>query len=1018
MNRLFICFSLIFVTFQSIEAKEIGFWRYWTVNDGLDEAWCASITVGPNGDVWISHGEANQFSIHYDGYTMHPFPKPGFYTPIYEGPEFTLWNAIRNNPGLIRYFKAWQKGLQGKWISYSISPSKGLDELIPIDQHRAYYLSEDRKSICEFNVLTERVTVRVDLTDTPLGEIDSIFPSRKGGAWINGEIALGYISNDDNELQTWNYPTRLEQKPLTFYGETKNGILLGFSRLEEKKIAAIEFNGHSFRIQSGHDTPNTLSLIDISDGRFILEEGNILIPRSGESVVSQRSQVMSGVSNYIELEDDGIVWFGTDLGLARYTPAIWQTPAPVQSIQSVVHAVHEDRHGTIWFLCRDRLAAYQDNRWEQYVIPDGRVSMHFYSNCLASLPDGRMFFPSFKSLKERAVTSFNPASQSFELMDYISDFPQRNYVKQLSSNRLIINLVKSPDSIRLDFYDGQSYETVLEEKNGIKVLFGVRDTLLTRDETLWIGSFNGAFRFREGKEIPFPDEAQSPSGACTSLMEDNQRTIWAGYTNQVWQFDGNQWKLIRENMGRVCKLIQASDGSIWVASFNGLHHLKDGSWLTYTEEDGLPSTTVYDVIEDRNGNLWAGTANGLTRFHPEADRDRPITIVDPNNPDQIAPSGEGQFFFSGIDKWNYTDKNRLYYSYRVDEEPWSEFTTRNVAHVSQLEPREHVFHVRAMDRNRNISIPQTMKFQVPLLWYREPAVWISGLIGSILILALAALAIQRHTKLRLSYETLRRTQKQLIQSEKMASLGQLVGGVAHEINNPINFIKSNIEPLKHYLNGFKSYFNTVKENQEKITKELQTELETIETENELDYAVEDSPKLIQSFEEGSARIKKIVSDLQQYIRIEHDFYSTFDVHEAIDSSLDLLDNLYQERLSVFKDYGDIPQIRCASGQINQVFVNVLKNAAEFIEGEGSVQISTSLEKDCIVVRIQDDGIGIPAENLSKVFDPFFTTKSVGSGTGLGLSLSYGIIERHEGTLTVESEIGKGTLFTVKLPLSK
>ena len=279
-------------------------------------------------------------------------------------------------------------------------------------------------------------------------------------------------------------------------------------------------------------------------------------------------------------------------------------------------------------------------------------------------------------------------------------------------------------------------------------------------------------------------------------------------------------------------------------------------------------------------------------------------------------------------------------------------------------------------------------------------------------------AVNRHIRLRWSYETLRRTQSQLIQSEKMASLGQLVAGVAHEINNPVNFIKSNIQPLKEYMSGFKKLILRIDQAKERLPEEDRLAYETIFEEEDIGYAIEDSDKLVSSFEDGSTRIAKIVADLRQYSRVDKEYRSPFDIHEAIESSLTLLHNRYKKHVTVHKEYGEIPKVVCSPGQMSQVFLNLLSNAEEAIEGDGNVWIRTYQEKDRVVIRILDDGKGIPAERLSKVFDPFFTTKPVGKGTGLGLSIAYGIIEQHGGTITVESEERKGATFTVTLPIRK
>ncbi len=265
---------------------------------------------------------------------------------------------------------------------------------------------------------------------------------------------------------------------------------------------------------------------------------------------------------------------------------------------------------------------------------------------------------------------------------------------------------------------------------------------------------------------------------------------------------------------------------------------------------------------------------------------------------------------------------------------------------------------------------------------------------------------------------LKEAQNQIILSEKMASLGQLVAGVAHEINNPINFIRSNLQPLKEYLSGYKKAFDAMKQMKERFPHDIKSAFEEIAENEDLDFACEDSDKLIQSFEDGSNRIAQIVAGLRQYSRVDEEYYSPYDLREAIDSTLDLLFNRYKDKIRIQKNYDDIPQVNCSPGKINQAFMNLLSNAIEAIEGEGNIWIHTTRQDENVLVKIRDDGKGIAKEIQSKIFDPFFTTKPVGEGTGLGLSITYSIIEQHGGTIIIESEVGKGTTFTVILPIKK
>lgn len=255
-------------------------------------------------------------------------------------------------------------------------------------------------------------------------------------------------------------------------------------------------------------------------------------------------------------------------------------------------------------------------------------------------------------------------------------------------------------------------------------------------------------------------------------------------------------------------------------------------------------------------------------------------------------------------------------------------------------------------------------------------------------------------------------QSKLVQTAKMASLGQLVAGVAHELNNPIGFIFSNMSHLKDYSERLIEIIREVPDN---------PQLHSIKEKNEFDYIVEDLPRLIRSCEDGARRTRDIVLGLRNFSRLEEAKLKQISLSEAIDDTLNLLVGETKNRIQIHKTYMPVPQIECFASQINQVLMNLLSNAAQAIEGTGEIWISLKeqiIKKESWVkITIRDSGHGIQKEDLDKIFDPFYTTKGVGKGTGLGLSISYGIIKKHGGEITVTSTPGQGTEFSITLPLS-
>ncbi len=270
---------------------------------------------------------------------------------------------------------------------------------------------------------------------------------------------------------------------------------------------------------------------------------------------------------------------------------------------------------------------------------------------------------------------------------------------------------------------------------------------------------------------------------------------------------------------------------------------------------------------------------------------------------------------------------------------------------------------------------------------------------------------------------IKEAQSQLLQHEKMASIGQLAAGVAHEINNPIGFIYSNLSVLQDYiadlLKFLKRYAEMKKAVQSGQMKTILTafrELEKVEKEIDLDFIMNDFEKIVGESLDGAERVKIIVQDLKDFSHIDQAEVKFFNLNQGLESTLNIVWNEIKYKAKVIKDYGDIPEVRCYPMQLNQVFMNLLVNAAQAIEKNGLIKIKTFAENNYVVVQITDNGCGISKENLNKIFDPFFTTKEVGKGTGLGLSTAYNIIKKHNGEIKVESKVGRGTRFTIKLPI--
>lgn len=274
--------------------------------------------------------------------------------------------------------------------------------------------------------------------------------------------------------------------------------------------------------------------------------------------------------------------------------------------------------------------------------------------------------------------------------------------------------------------------------------------------------------------------------------------------------------------------------------------------------------------------------------------------------------------------------------------------------------------------------------------------------------------------LTIAHSRLKEMQNQIIRQEKMASLGQLVAGIAHEINNPVNFIYSGVKPLRDRINEIFLVLDKYKEleliGDSKELSDLANQIHKLKREISFETTVGEIEELLETIYDGANRTAKIVRDLQRFSRDRRGVIENININKHIDSTLSLLRNQYKNRIKILREYTEDLMIECYSGQINRVLMNILSNAIQAIEDVGEIRIRTYGEDKYIFIVVSDTGKGIAEGDILRIFDPFFTTKAVGKGTGLGLSISYEIIKNHQGDIRVKSELGKGSEFTIELPV--
>ena len=277
---------------------------------------------------------------------------------------------------------------------------------------------------------------------------------------------------------------------------------------------------------------------------------------------------------------------------------------------------------------------------------------------------------------------------------------------------------------------------------------------------------------------------------------------------------------------------------------------------------------------------------------------------------------------------------------------------------------------------------------------------------------------RRHDELERTYKRLAGTQEQLLQSEKMASIGQLAAGVAHEINNPIGYVHSNIGTLREYMTALFAMLDAygaaiASPDPAAHRDDLRAQRQRLD----IDFILGDLPQLLDESREGIERVTRIVQDLKEFSHVgRNESMRPAELVKGLESTLNIVWNDLKYKATVERIYGEIPPVECHASEINQVFMNLLINAGQAIAERGVITLACGHEGDEAWISIADTGCGIPEETLGRIFDPFYTTKPIGRGTGLGLAISYRIVEKHHGRIEVESRVGQGTSFRVVLPV--
>ena len=543
------------------------------------------------------------------------------------------------------------------------------------------------------------------------------------------------------------------------------------------------------------------------------------------------------------------------------------------------------------------------------------------------------------------------------------------------------------------------------------------------DGVLWFGG--QLFGFDGVRRVPFTGPGVLAEDFIDAVYTTPRGDLWLGSrTYGVFRYDGMEWQRFDYGDGladnKVRSIFQDRDGAIWVGTAEGVSRFDGRTWLTQALPPDFPRTEFYDqILQSRDGTLWLNSVSDVDAWHRRSESRgiaAPCTLrtiryvpeTDPPEtmmtlaPDEVSEGGEITFAWTGTDLWESTLREDLQFAYRLDGGEWSPYDGNTIRSFEDLDVGAHTLEVKARDLAFNEDpVPSLVQFNVvPLVWRRP---WFIGLISGFVILTgyLVSRIIVRDRRLRKANEDLASANEtQLLQSARLVSLGQMVAGVAHELNQPLTVVETTAGDISLRL----------------------MEGVPLET-DELREMMEDVRGVVN-------RMAGTVDHLRVFSRdVSEEPRQAMDVNAVIESSLKLMGSQLENRgIDLVLDLSDaLSEVWGHPHPIEQVALNLLSNARDAVderaEMEGveynkQIRIRTRVEDDAVVIEVEDNGVGMDEATRQRLFEPFFTTKDADRGTGLGLSIIYAIVRKHNGEITVESEQGVGTTFKVMLPVEE
>lgn len=781
-------------------------------------------------------------------------------------------------------------------------------------------------------------------------------------------------------------------------------------------------------------------LIATADGLFSMKDGTI-----SKDPVSTK---LAG-NNIICLyqDNEGNIWCGAHGGVSCLTRSKFTVFSKEDGLpQNITFGVFENNDHKIWVATYGGIGIIDE---------EGAIKIESYTTVNSKLPSNTIRTITRDQEGNIWIATFAGGLVKYDGKTFTSYTSENG----LPSNNIRIVYVDNQDQLWVGVQDA-GLVLFAKQKGKVKSLYNVKNSELLNDNVrfikkdshgnLWIGVDGGISKFNL-KDHTFTNYSKNEGIECnftTGILEDKE-----GYW--ISTFDGGLYFLDKKlPEGRNIKKFTMKDGLpdnciygvvkdnhgwFWLPTNKGVCRWdqKSNKFEYYTVNQGLPSNenNPHACYKDSKGRIWFSTPKGVARFDPKNVYNNtqmpPVYIeevkvnnglTDYRGKSLVLRHNENNIFIK-FTALCYQFPRGVMFKYKLQgfKDEWKEPLEGNrFVEYTNLSPGDYKFTVIAANSDGIWNTKgASFSFIIKPAFYQTIWFYILCFMGALFMLYCyfryrSGQQMRLEQKVKERIIELDKIQHRLYQQNKMSSLGVLVAGVAHEMNNPANSIYGNAKFLQKFMEDIKMILAHYKE----LELPASHEIDNLRTELKIDDKIAEIDTLVKYIREGALRISDIVQALRNFAHVNEADLQPVDIHKGIDDTLFLLNNKIKYKAEVVKKFAEIPLIEGNAGQLNQVFMNLLSNAADAIREQGTISIETRMEKDGrVMIRITDTGEGISKEDQKSIFEPFFTTKSE-EGTGLGLSITHSIIEDHNGTINFESIVGQGTTFNVYLPIKQ